>query len=321
MGAERVNTLVVDFSVLPKRPDASAVQKFMYGELKLDLADALNIQFHNVKHCVYVEMVDAATAKRYFTAHHLQHTMQCDKKAYKIPVFVEDEAINVRIHDLPPRTPTTVIVESMRPYGTILSISREMWKNYFPGFYNGVRVVRMRLNQPIPSYLSIDGDTTLITYRNQTKTCRFCAQKAHPRQKCGSTTSRFHTANDPDDAEEAGQIVDESSNVTLPENTQTQSTTENCNENKQHEQSNDGNNSGHESTDSGSDEFITVSNKRRLSTKQNNNNAKRNVMNQGCQNDGAAENKNSMEESEHESSMPYSPMKTRSRSKQLGKNI
>ncbi|XP_065083851.1 uncharacterized protein LOC135706214 [Ochlerotatus camptorhynchus] len=257
VGAKRENTLVVDFSVLPKRPDASAVQKFMYGKLKLDIVDTLNIQFHNVRNCVYVEMVDAATAKRYFASHHLQHRgIYCEKKAYKIPVFVEDEAVNVRIHDLPPKTPNTVILESMRPYGTILSISREMWKNYFPGIYNGVRVVRMKFKQLIPSYLTIDGETTLITYRNQAKTCRFGGQKAHPRQKCNSSTSRI-TVNDPT-AQESSE----------------------------------------------SDEFLTVTNKRRLSTKQKHNNAKQYITNQGCQNDESAGNENSMEEKEDELDEP-----------------
>lgn len=320
MGTERINTLVVDFSVLPKRPDASAVQKFMYGELKLDLADAVNIQFHNVRNCVYVEMVDAATAKRYFTSHHLRHTMQCDKKNYKIPVFVEDEAINVRIHDLPPRTPSAVIAESMREYGTILSISREMWKNYFPGFYNGVRVVRMQITRPIPSFLCIDGETTLITYRNQTKTCKFCGQKAHPRQKCGSTASRAHTANDLDETEDAAQIDDERSYPPLPCTSQTKPTEE-SNKNNQHEQCDDGNNSADDSTDSGSEEFITVTNKRRLSTKQTENNAKRNAVIQGCQNNGEIEIENVMEELEDQSSTAYSPIKTRSKIKQLGKNV
>ncbi|XP_065072718.1 uncharacterized protein LOC135697063 [Ochlerotatus camptorhynchus] len=192
MGAKRENTLVVDFSVLPKRPDASAVQKFMYGELKLDIADALNIQdvlqFHNVRNCVHVEMIDAATEKRYFASHHLKHTMQCEKKAYKIPVFVEDETVNVRIHDLPPKTPSTVIIESMRPYGTILSISREMWKNYCSGIHNGVRVVRMKIKQLIPSYLMIDGETTLITYRNQAKPACSVDKRLIPDKKAAKCT-------------------------------------------------------------------------------------------------------------------------------------
>ncbi|XP_065074998.1 uncharacterized protein LOC135698792 [Ochlerotatus camptorhynchus] len=315
MGAKRENTLVVDFSVLPKRPDASAVQKFMYGELKLDIADTLSIQFHNVRNCVYVEMVDAATAKRYFASHHLQHTMQCEKKAYKIPVFVEDEAVTVRIHDLPPKTPNTVIIESMRPYGTILSISREMWKNYFPGIYNGVRVVRMKLKQLIPSYLTIDSETTLITYRNQAKTCRFCGQKAHPRQKCNSSTSRI-TVNDPTDAAKVTNY--ENSEQTLLDTNQTQSTIGETSKNTQHQHS-DGNNSAQESTDSESDEFLTVTNKRRLSTKQKHNNAKRYVTNQGCQNDESAGNENSMKEKEDELSVPDSPVKTRSKNKQLGR--
>ncbi|XP_065092338.1 uncharacterized protein LOC135713151 [Ochlerotatus camptorhynchus] len=279
MDAKRENTLVVDFSVLPKRPDASAVQKFMCGELKLDIADALNIQFHNVRNCVYVGMVDAATAKRYFASHHLKHTMQCEKKANKIPVFVEDEAVNVRIHDLPPKTPSTVIIDSMRPYGTILSISREMWKNYFPGIHNGLRVVRMKIKQLIPSYLMIDGETILITYRNQAKTCRFCGQKAHPRLNCNSSTSRI-TVNDRNDPTDAEKVTnDENSEQTLLDTNQTQSTIGETSKNTQHQHS-DGNNSAQESTDSELDEFLTVTNKRRLSTKQKHNNAKRYVTNQ-----------------------------------------
>ncbi|XP_065081393.1 uncharacterized protein LOC135703965 [Ochlerotatus camptorhynchus] len=189
MGAKRENTLVVDFSVLPKRPDASAVQKFMYGELKLDTADASNIQFHNVKNCVYVEMVDAATAKRYFASHHLQHTRQCEKKAYKIPVFVEDEAVNVRIHDLPPKTPNTVMIESMRPYGTHLNLN----SRFVPLVYNGVRVVRMKLKQLIPSYLTIDGDTTLITYRNQAKTWS-STSNCNIKPRCGNCAQNHATS-------------------------------------------------------------------------------------------------------------------------------
>lgn len=320
MGAKRENTLVVDFSVLPKRPDVSAAQKFIYEEVKLDLADALNIQFHNVRNCVYIEMVDAATAKRYFTSHHLRHTMRCDKTDYKIPVFVEDEAVNVRIHDLPPRTPSTVIFESMRSYGTVLSISKEVWKKYFPGFYNGVRVVRMQLNKSIPSYLTIDGETTLVTYTNQSKTCKFCGQKAHPRQKCASSTSttpRTTTVNNPVEVGEPAHAGDESSTQTLPCTSQTQFTTAETNKDTQQQQGIDEGNRNENSTDSESDEFVTVTNKRRLSTKKNNK-AKRNETDQSCQNDGSVEYEISAEEMDDESAAAFSPIKTRSKTKQLG---
>lgn len=301
MGVKRENTLVVDFSVLPKRPDVSATQKFIYEEVKLDLADALNIQFHNVRNCVYIEMKDAATAKRYFTTHHLRHSMVCDKTEYKIPVYVEDEAVNVRIHDLPPRTPSTVIFEAMRSYGTVISISKEVWKKYFPGFYNGVRVVRMQLNKTIPSYLTIDGETTLVTYTNQTKTCRFCGQKVHPRQKCASstsTTSHTTTVNNPVEVAEPARTGDDSSKASkqiLPSTSQTQSTTAETNKDPQQQQGIDEDNSTENPTDSESDEFVTVTNKRRLSTKKNKK-AKRNVIDQCCQNDGTGVNEISVEE-------------------------
>lgn len=298
MGAVRENTLVVDFSVLPKRPDASAVEKFMYGELKLDLADVVNIQLHNVRNLVYVEMVDIATATRYHSSHHLQRVMKVDKQEFKIPVYVEDGAVNVRVHDFPPRTANTVLKEHLQQFGTILSISREKWKNHFPGVYNGVRVVRMRLTKPIPSYQTIDGETTLVTYRNQTKTCKYCGRKAHPRQKC-TISGKSNTAKDTDNTDSAnfaasdfptlGDDQQKQQQQPLQQQQRKQSTTETTvDQTAQQTQSNEENNNSDvewiDTIDSDSDEALTNNNnKRRLSTKREENELKRKTANQGNQ--------------------------------------
>lgn len=184
MGILRRNTLIVDLSVLPKRPDAAEVEKFLEEEIHLQLSDTKNIQLHNVRNCVYIEMVDAETAQRYQNNHHNRRTVLCDGKEYKIPVYVEKESVTVRIHDLPPQMPHTTVLAFVEQYGTPISITRERWRRYFPGVYNGVRILQMKLDRPIPSFVTIEGETTLVTYPNQPRTCRLCGLAVHPKQKC-----------------------------------------------------------------------------------------------------------------------------------------
>lgn len=196
MSISRRNTLIVDFSVLPKRPEPGKVEKFFDEKIQLRLSDTANIQFHNVHNCVFIEMIDAETALRYQNLHHNRHTVYCNGKAFKIPVYVEKESVTVRIHDLPPQMPHTTVLAFVEQYGTAISITRERWKHYFPGVYNGVRVLQMKLDRPIPSFITINGETTMVTYRNQPRTCRFCGLAAHPKQRCTKPNNNTSTEAD-----------------------------------------------------------------------------------------------------------------------------
>lgn len=338
MGAKREHTLVVDFSILPKRPDPSDAEKFIFGELKLDLSDVTNIQFHNVRNVVYIEMVDDATAVQYHNDHHLRRIMKLDNQEFKIPVYMEDGAVNVRVHDLPPQTPNAVLKEHLKHYGTILSINREVWRNYFPGVFNGVRVVRMQLTKPIPSYQTIDGETTLVTYRNQTKTCRFCACPAHPRQKCGI---KSNPANDTNNNTNPAQFT-ATDFPALGGNEERQQKKQQQQQKKsnrversiqpvqqspvQQSQSISGINKSDnvEAIDSGSasesDEYRTDTNKRRLSTNHEGNDLKRTTANQSCQENNGRKI-DEMENNVTESSGSTSPAVTRSRSKKTTKIV
>lgn len=292
MGVKRDNTVVVDFNILPKRPPATAVHQFLLNELKLNLADVKNIQFSNVRNCVFIEMADAATAARYCINHHLQRAMKCGEQSFTIPVFEEDGAVDVRIHDLPPNTPDPVIMEHMKQYGTILSLHREVWKHYFPGVSNGVRVARMLLNRSIPSYVSIGGDNTLITHCNQTKSCKSCQKKAHPGKKCHDVVSQnhitakttsvatptmFEQTDFPPLATEP-QIMDHNSQLATSSKQQNEPVPHASQQSTNEEQSDDNSDDSDET-----EEFITVvNNKRRLSSKTESE-AKKKSIEQGCQ--------------------------------------
>lgn len=89
--------------------------------------------------------------------------------------------------------PNAVIAEHMKVYGKVKSVAREVWRKYFQGIPNGVRVVRMKIEKPIPSYITIDSHQTTVLYRNQETTCRSCNKQAHPNTKCTGSSAEPKT--------------------------------------------------------------------------------------------------------------------------------
>lgn len=78
----------------------------------------------------------------------------------------------------------TTVIDFLTQYGEIKSVTRERWKNFFPGVYNGVRILHMKIKHPIPSFVTIAGHLTSISYPGQQKTCKWCGKAAHLGQKC-----------------------------------------------------------------------------------------------------------------------------------------
>lgn len=189
MATVRRNTLVVDFSVLPVKPNAADIEKFLRNNLEIEMASIKNLQCHTIRNCTFIEMRDIVAAERVASMHHLKHSMAAGGKNFNIPVYVEDAATNVRIHDLPPGMSNEVVAEHMKAYGKIKSVARELWKKFFPGIPNGVRVVRIELDKHIPSFIRIQGQLTAVSYKSQIPTCRKCGRTAHPKQKCSAAAA------------------------------------------------------------------------------------------------------------------------------------
>nr|XP_029718259.1 uncharacterized protein LOC115261033 [Aedes albopictus] len=129
-------------------------------------------------------------AEHLVASHHLKHSMSAGNKKFNIPIYIEDTAINVRIQDLPPGIPNAVVADHMKEYGKVVSVARELWKKFFMGIPNGVRVVLIELNTHIPSFIKIQNQLTTVSYRSQIPTCRQCERKAHPNQKCSEAAAK-----------------------------------------------------------------------------------------------------------------------------------
>lgn len=169
MSGTRVNTLVVDFSVLPVRPEVAKVHQFLEEELKIQYEDVKSIQLHHARNCVLIEMKTKEIVTRYQLEHNWKRTMLSNNVKFRIPVYVDCEAVTVRVHDLPPSISHVTIAEHMLKYGEVISIRKEKWKHYFPGISNGVRVLRMNILRHIPSFITIENEDTMVTYNGQPK--------------------------------------------------------------------------------------------------------------------------------------------------------
>lgn len=189
MSGARKNTLVVDFSVLPIRPEIAKVQEFLEKEIKLQYTDVRSVQLHHTRHCVYIEMQSHEIAARYHAEHNGKRAMLCGTAKFRIPVYVDREAVTVRILDLPPSMSPVTITDHMLKYGEVISIRNEKWKHYFPGISNGVRVLRMNLLRHIPSFITIENHETMVSYDEQPKTCRQCGHSSHPGNGCPDSST------------------------------------------------------------------------------------------------------------------------------------
>lgn len=182
---------MLDTSVLPKRPSIADLKQFLDGELKLDMTLVKSIQTHNVKNVVYLIVHCEEVAARIATNHHMKHYMSCDGKRQTIPlpIYIDSSAVDVRLHDLPEEIDINTITRHMQQYGEVISIRNDVWRSYFPGLSNGIRVIRMKLTQAIPSYITISEEVTYVSHFSQMKTCRNCGRKEHPKLRCSEAAA------------------------------------------------------------------------------------------------------------------------------------
>ncbi|EDS30091.1 conserved hypothetical protein [Culex quinquefasciatus] len=138
----RQNSLVFDFNVMPVVPELGTIQIFLQQQIKLDLSSVRNLQVNVSRNQVIIETTTPDQAFAIARDHNSKHFIVHAKKRFLIPIYVEDGAIEVKVHDLPPRMPNNIIEEHLKQYGEITSIHNEVWRDFFPGIPNGSNSVQ-----------------------------------------------------------------------------------------------------------------------------------------------------------------------------------
>lgn len=180
----RKDSVYIDFSGMPVRPKLEKVFEYISKKIQLDMTKVSCIQPSMTKARVIIELKSQSYVEELVAEHSLKHTVELNNKEYAIPIVPYDNAIEVRVADLPSYISTETIVKHLAPYGEVTSTRAEVWKNFWPGLLTGVRLVRMRIQKPIPSYIPMTTHTAYITYRNQIRTCRYCVRPLHIGRTC-----------------------------------------------------------------------------------------------------------------------------------------
>lgn len=180
----RKDSLFLDFSGMPVRPKLDKVFELISKKINLDMTKVNCIQPSMTKARVIIELKSQSYVEELVAQHSSKHTVEHNNKQYAIPLIPFDNTIEVRVADLPSYVSTEIVSKHLAPYGEVVSTKEEVWKNFWPGLPTGVRLARMRIHKPIPSYIPVASHTAFITYRNQTRTCKYCGRTLHIGRSC-----------------------------------------------------------------------------------------------------------------------------------------
>lgn len=163
----------------------SLVYDFIADQLQLTASDVTAIQFDLTEGKVYVELRSKEKVQEVVRDFDGRYDLICDNKTHNIRLLVEDGGTDIKLHHLPPRMPSEWIEQHMSHFGEVISITEQKCRSSrFPDASSGVRIVRLQIRRTIPSYISIQGYSTYVTYNNQVHTCRHCGNIMHRGRSC-----------------------------------------------------------------------------------------------------------------------------------------
>lgn len=182
----RENTFRIDYAKIPKKPSYEELHHFVGTVLGMKREEVLRLQCSKFLGCAFVKASSLAVAERVVEQHDGKHEIEVDKKMYPLRMWMEDGGTDVKLHDLSEDVSDESIATFMQQYGDILSIRELSWdaKYTFGEISTGIRVVRMVVKQNVPSIVTIDGETTCVSYSGQLHTCRHCGELAHNGVTC-----------------------------------------------------------------------------------------------------------------------------------------
>lgn len=186
MSATGQSSIKLDFSHVPNKPTTNEVIDFITGKLGISMIQVNRIHLRTSSVSCHVDIKEQSIALDIVEKNDGKHTIQCKGVEYPIPITMDDGSTIVKIHDASAQVTNTHIKNHMQRYGDVICVTEGVWSDAFAcaGIPNGYRYVRMVIKKQIPSYIHINGETTLATHRGQQHTCRKCDHPVHHGMTC-----------------------------------------------------------------------------------------------------------------------------------------
>lgn len=184
---ERENNIQCEFDRSVSRPTPFEIHEWLFNELKLTDNDILGLQLDSFLNSLFLklptmDMCDALVAfnngeRKFLHSNGTVSAVKLSNAGFGVRT--------VRVFNLPFEVRNETIEKHLRPYGTVLTVTKEKWsKAYRFQVENGVRSVSMIVRKHIPSFIFVNGHRAFVTYTGQPQTCSFCSGTGHFRTAC-----------------------------------------------------------------------------------------------------------------------------------------
>lgn len=179
----RANTFSFEITEFNRKLSPYEAHVFIQDQLKLDSNNVVSIGMYGSK--VMIKVLTAEILENIFDQweNKLEYT-DIEGKSYKVKLCNESSKNLVKIHHVPIELSDRDIKSVLSTYGVVEEIKNDMWKNLPFKCYNDIKLIKMEIHRPIPSYIRIAGKQYWTTYIGQIKTCRRCASTEHEAKNC-----------------------------------------------------------------------------------------------------------------------------------------
>ncbi|KAF4525816.1 hypothetical protein B566_EDAN009924 [Ephemera danica] len=187
------------------RPPPAVIHNWIVDTLIIPIECIEGIQLDNVKSKVFVKIGSKEDFENLQPKIVGNYEFEDNRKVkWRIPVREVAETTLVRVSNVPFEQPMNDVINSLAEFGEIITSEFEKWGNgYRAPVKNGIRLFKMILNRPIPSFVKYEDSSSgnifdmQVWYAGQQRTCRICRSPTHFVRNCprrrGNPTRQIDT--------------------------------------------------------------------------------------------------------------------------------
>ncbi|KAJ4435276.1 hypothetical protein ANN_23854 [Periplaneta americana] len=183
----RINTIKVQFEASAPRPTAMELHVWIQQTLNIKTDQVDMLQLNMQEKSLYIKVISPTVYEKIVQKHEGETKFKYGNgEQTQIKISKADSpAITVRVFNLPPEVPNSMVTTALTRYGVIHSVRNEQWSTAFPfPVNNGIRALKMEVKQNIPGSVPIAGYNAHVTYIGQPILCFVCHEPDHKKGEC-----------------------------------------------------------------------------------------------------------------------------------------
>lgn len=146
----------------------------------------MRIHLRSSQPIAFVQLKDQKVAMRIVEENDKKHSIECNGKQFPIVIRLDDNSVSIKLHDVSVEVTDNELKKYSSLYGEVRAVREGQWGTQFlcAGVPDGYRYVTMVLAKPVPSNVTVSGEQTLVSYRGQKQTYKYCERVVHFGMTC-----------------------------------------------------------------------------------------------------------------------------------------